>query len=55
MLSLKLKEKAHIIVEIARAQGMITNYKDWCETDEAKEYALDEQSVKYYNKYNGGR
>lgn len=55
MLSLKLQEKARIIVEIARAQGMITKYNDWCNTDEAKEYALDGPSVEYYNKYNGGR
>ena len=28
--------------------GLIKNYEEFCETDEAEEYALDEEDKKYY-------
>lgn len=56
MIKDNLKEKAHTIVEIARAQGIIIKYEDWCNTSEAKDYALDDEEIEHYEaKNNGGR
>ena len=46
---MNIKEKAHRLVEISKEKGLIKNYSDWCETEEAKEYAISEEESKYYN------
>ena len=42
------KEEAHRLVEMSKEKGIIKNYSEWCETEEAKEYALSDEEIKYY-------
>lgn len=41
---LKVKE----LIKISKEKGLIKTYEEFLETDEAKEYALTEEEVKYY-------
>ena len=34
--NMNIREKAHKLVEISKQRGLIKNYCDWCETEEAK-------------------
>jgi len=52
MISDILKNKAHTLIEIARAQDMVVKYSDWCNTDEAEEYALSDNEVEQYKNKN---
>lgn len=45
---MNIKEKAHKLVEISKQKGLIKNYCDWCNTEEAKEYAISEKEIRYY-------
>ena len=51
MLGDTLKNKAHNLVQIAYAQGLIIKYEDWCGTSESNKYALDDTEIESYFKY----
>ena len=40
MISADYKKRASELVKMAREEGLITKYSDWCKTKEAKEYAI---------------
>lgn len=46
----ELKRTASRLVKTAKEQGLVTNYLEWCETDEAKKSALSPEEVEYYTK-----
>lgn len=48
MISDSLKKKALDLVKKATEKGIVKKYDEFCETEDAKEYALSEEDVEYY-------
>lgn len=48
MVSNLYKEKVSSVVAEAKKRGLIKSYSDWCETKEAKDYALTKDETAYY-------
>lgn len=44
----ELKNKARSLVKKAEKSGLKKSYADFCNSDEAKEYALAEEEIVYY-------
>lgn len=44
----KLKRKAVYLLKKTIEKGLVKTYDEFCETEDAKEYALSEQDVDYY-------
>ncbi len=42
------RKKVHSLVKLASEKGLIKKYADFCDTDEARKYALSEEEVTYY-------
>ena len=42
------KSRVQELIEKSKEKGLIKTYYEFLETDEAKEYALAEEEVKYY-------
>lgn len=42
------KSKVQELIKISKEKGLIKTYYEFLETEEAKEYALVEEEVKYY-------
>lgn len=42
------KSKVKELIKISKEKGLIKTYYEFLETEEAKEYALAEEEVKYY-------
>lgn len=54
MVSNLYKEKVSSIIAEAKKRGLIKKYSDWCETKEAKDYALTKDEAEYYTSKNKG-
>lgn len=48
MVNTDYKKRASNLVEMAKKKGLIKKYSEFCDTDEAKEYALSKEEVIYY-------
>jgi len=46
------KVKAKDLVEKAKKKGLVKNYDEFAETNEAQEYALSEEEIIYYTSKN---
>jgi len=42
------RKKASNLVKLAKEKGLIKKYADFCDTEEAKKYALSKEEVVYY-------
>lgn len=48
MVSVDYRKKSAALVKMAKEKGLIKKYSDFCNTTEAKKYALSEEEVIYY-------
>lgn len=48
MVNADYKKRASELVKKAHQKGLIKKYSDFCNTEEAKKYALSEEEVIYY-------
>ena len=48
MVSENYRKQASELVKLAKEKGLITKYSDFCNTDEAKKYALSKKEVIHY-------
>ena len=51
MVSDEYKQLATKAIAKAKENNLIKDYSKWCDTKEAKEYALSNEEVDYYSKY----
>ena len=51
MADVNYKNKSTKLVKIAKKRGMIKKYSEFCNTKEAKEYALSKEELVYYGLY----
>ncbi len=48
MVNVDYKNKSAALVKMAKEKGLIKKYSDFCNTTEAKKYALSKEEVIYY-------
>mgnify|MGYP004595818073 CR=1 FL=1 len=48
MVDINYKNKSTKLVKIAKKRGMIKKYSEFCNTKEAKEYALSKEEITQY-------
>ena len=54
MVSSDYKKRASELIKKAQQKGLIKKYSDFCETKEAKEFALSKEDVIYYTSKSEG-
>lgn len=53
MVNEKYKSKVSDLIKLAKQKGLIKKYSDFCDTDEAEEYALSGDEVICYTSKKG--
>lgn len=48
MVNMDYRKKASELVKMAKQKGLIKKYDDWCNTEDAKKYAISKEDVIYY-------